>query len=163
MALNIFVSYSTKDLHRVADLQSQLRGTPISVYVAQDSMPSGAEVSSAIRDAISQCDLFVLLWSENARASEWVLQEVGHARALNKSILPIVLTEGARLPESLSNLNFISVAAQPSDAMRLARDQIYAEYEKKRDYLAAQAREQEEKDNLAKLAVAGFLLWVFTR
>lgn len=163
MSLNIFVSYSTKDLHRVADLQTQLGGTPISVYVAQDSMPSGVEIPNAIRSAISQSDLFVLLWSENARASEWVLQEVGHARALNKPILPIVLTEGSRLPESLSNIKFISVADQPHDAMRLARDHIYAEYEKRRDYLAAQARAQEEKDSLAKLAVAGFLVWIFTR
>lgn len=163
MSLNIFVSYSTQDLEKVGVLQGELSSTPISVYVAKNSMPPGANINQEIKSSISQADAFVLVWSRNARASEWVLQELGQAVLLQKPILPIVLDQGLKLPESISGLKFISFAENPYGAMKQARDFLYANYEIRRNQLEAAARVQAEKDNLAKLGLAGFALWLFTR
>jgi len=50
--------------------------------------------------AIQACDLFILLWSKNAPASEWVPQEIGIDHASQRNILPFVLEPGRRSPDS---------------------------------------------------------------
>jgi 16S rRNA G1207 methylase RsmC len=163
MSLNIFVSYSTRDLEQVSALQAELSSTPIKVYVAQDSMPPGVDINQAIKETISQADAFVLVWSKNARDSEWVLQELGQAVALRKPILPIVLDADVKLPLSISSLKYISVAADPVGAMKQARDFLYANYEARRVQIEAAARVQQEQDNLVKLGLAGLAFWLLTK
>lgn len=163
MSLNIFVSYSTRDLEKVSALQAELQDTPIKVYVAEHSMAPGVNITETIRKSISASDIFVLVWSQNARASEWVLQELGQAVLLQKPILPIVLDGDMKLPESISHIKFISFSENPGSALRLARDFLYTAYEARRSQLAAVARAQEEKDNIVKLGLAGFAVWLFTR
>ena len=163
MSLNLFVSYSTLDLEQVSALHGELSSTPINVYVAEHSMPPGANINQEIKNSIAQSDAFVLVWSHNARASEWVLQELGQAVVLQKQILPIILDPDLKLPESISSLKFISFAENPAGAMRQARDFLYANYEARKFQLEAAARAQEEKDNLVKLGLAGLAVWLFTR
>lgn len=163
MSLNIFVSYSSRDLDKVDALRSELSSTPICVYVAEYSMPPGANINAAIGNSIAQADAFVLVWSQNARESEWVLQELGQAVSLKKPILPIVLESNLRPPESISNIKFISFEDNPVGAMRQARDFLYANYEARRNQLEAAARAQEEKDNLVKLGLGALAFWLFTR
>ncbi len=103
----VFVSYSTHDLRNVNELQQSLDGTGVEVFVAEHSVLPSEHLSAKISSAISACDLFVLLWSENAKASEWVSQEIGKAHSLHKKILPLVLTEGLNLPGFISNLKYL--------------------------------------------------------
>ena len=79
MSLKVFISYSTKDLHIVDFVRSILAGAPVEVFVAEYSVAPGTPLSPAIITAIKQCNLFILLWSHNSRASEWVPQEIGIA------------------------------------------------------------------------------------
>ena len=163
MSLNIFVSYSSRDLEHVGALQSELSETPITVYVAEHSMLPGYHISESIKRSISECDQFVLVWSRNARESEWVLQELGQAVLLRKPILPIVLDSDTRLPESISGIKFVSFVDEPSKALRLTRDILFGQYEKRKKELADFARSKEEKDNAVKLGLAAFAFWLFTR
>ncbi len=57
-------------------------------------------ILAEIRDA----DLFILLWSGAARASDWVPQEIGAARMANKTIVPVVLEPNLSLPGFISDL-----------------------------------------------------------
>ena len=159
MSLNIFVSYSSRDLEHV---EAELRETPINVYVADNSMPPGVNISESIEKSISECDQFVLVWSRNARESEWVLQELGQAILLQKPILPIVLDSEMRLPESIAGLKFVSFAHESRQALRLTRDILFGNYEKRQKQLAAIARAQEEKDNVIKLGLTALAFWLFT-
>src|SRR5262245_45168955 len=64
---------------------------------------------------IDECDIFLLFWSSNARASEWVQQEIRHARGrqgpdgeLPPTILPVII-EGPPPPPpppELAHLHF---------------------------------------------------------
>lgn len=163
MSLNIFVSYSTRDLEQVSALQAELSSTPIAVYVAEYSMPPGADINQSIKRSIAQADAFVLVWSKNARDSEWVLQELGQAVALRKPILPIVLEPDVKLPLSISSLKYISAAADPVGALKQARDFLYANYEARKSQIEAAARAQQEQDNLVKLGLAGLAIWLMTK
>ena len=163
MSLSIFVSYSSHDLEHVGALQVELQDTPISVYVAEHSLQPGTGINEAIKRSIAEADAFVLVWSNNARASEWVLQELGQALVLQKPVLPIVLDSGLRLPASISNLKFISFAENPGGALKIAREFLYSNYLARRSQLAAAAKAQEESDTLVKLGLAGLAVWLFTR
>ncbi len=161
MDFKIFVSYSTHDLEQVNSLRQQLASTPVTVFVAEHSVSASQELPKEIAKAIQDCDLFVVLWSENARDSDWVSQEIGRASALQKTILPLVLTEGLNLPGFISNLKYIPVFREPEVALSQARDVAMSEYNKKE--LTEQQKEQEKKNTLALMAMGAFFLWAINQ
>jgi hypothetical protein len=155
----VFVSYSTYDLKNVEQLQQSLQGSGVEVFVAEHSIAPSETLAAKISTAISGCDLFVLLWSENARASEWVPQEIGKAHSLNKPILPLVLTEGLNLPAFINNLKYLPVFKEPHWAMAEAQKFIIAQYLQKQ-----QAAKKKELDDMrGMLVLGGLALWLFSQ
>lgn len=158
---NVFVSYSTHDLAQVSQLQQQLLGSPIEVFVAEHSVSPSQDLAQTINMAIEQCDLFVLLWSKNAETSAWVPQEIGKATALKKNILPLVLDDGMQLPGFIQNLKYLPIHSNPAAALEQARKIIFEAYEQKAKRAAAAA--QAEKDKLAMMGIGALLFWVFSK
>lgn len=163
MTFKLFISYATRDLSQVDMLQQQLQGTPIEVFVAEHSVRASEELAPKISVAIAECDLFVVLWSENAKASDWVSQEIGRASALGKKILPLVLSDSVSLPGFIQNLKYLSVHKDPAGSLQSARILIVEEYHKKEALIAQAAKEKSEKDALALMGIGAFLLWVFSK
>jgi hypothetical protein len=163
MTFKLFISYSTRDLSQVELLRQQLQGTSIEVFVAEHSVRPSEELGPKISSAIADCDLFVLLWSENAKASEWVPQEIGRATALGKTILPLVLSDAVALPGFIQSLKYLPVHKDPAGSLQIARTMILEAYEKKNAMLAAAAKEKSEKDALALVGIGAFLLWAFSK
>jgi hypothetical protein len=108
MPYKVFVSYSTKNIH-IAQwaLQSLTRLGKTEVFVAEYSMEPGTPLSERILAEIRDCDLFVLLWSGAARASDWVPQEIGAARMANRHIVPMVLEPNVPVPGFISNIKHL--------------------------------------------------------
>ena len=98
MAFKVFISYSTRDLTRTAQVKGLLEAAGAQVFVAEYSVPSGADLAQEIIAAIRACDIFVLLWSYHAKNSEWVPQEIGIAKGCSKPVIPVVLHQSAELP-----------------------------------------------------------------
>lgn len=164
MQYKIFVSYSTQDIDHVELLRRQLMGTPIDVFVAEHSVRPSENLGEKISKAIEECDLFVVLWSNNAKDSGWVSQEIGRAGALNKTILPLVLTEGLSLPGFISNIKYLPVYKEPSNATLEAREIIVNSYNQKAQMLAqVEAKKQKDNESLALLGIGAFLLWAFSK
>lgn len=159
MDFKIFISYSTHDLDQVNLLRQQLANTPVTMFVAEHSVLPSQELPKEISNAIRDCDLFVVLWSENARDSDWVSQEIGRASALQKLILPLVLTEGLKLPGFISNLKYIPVFREPDLALTQAREVALLEYNKK----AALLKEEEQKSTLFLMGVGALFLWAINQ
>lgn len=152
---NVFVSYSTHDLKNVAELQQALVGTGVGVFVAEHSVLPSEHLSEKISSAITACDLFVLLWSESAKASEWVSQEIGKAHALNKKILPLVLTEGLNLPGFIKDLKYLPVYSNSAFAVEKTRTIVLDEFRAK----TALIEKKKNNEGLALLGIGAFLLW----
>jgi len=160
----IFVSYSTHDIEQVELLRQQLKGTPIDVFIAEHSVLPSEDLGQTISSAIEECDLFVVLWSQNAHNSGWVSQEIGRAGALNKTILPLVLTEGLSLPGFINNLKYIPVYHDPERAVITARELIANSYNNKAHMLAkAEEKKQKDKEALALMGIGAFVLWAFSK
>jgi hypothetical protein len=162
ISFNIFVSYSTKDLPQVELLKQQLQGTPISAFIAEHSVRPSEELAPKIAAAIEGCDLFVLLWSPNAKSSDWVMQEIGRASALEKEILPLVLAEDIQLPGFIQGLKYLSIYNNPEESLSKAREIILDAYKRKQN-VAIQLREKKDKDTLALMGIGAFLLWAFSK
>lgn len=156
----VFVSYSTHDLKNVAQLQESLVGTGVDVFVAEHSVCGGEPLSEKISAAIAVCDLFVVLWSANAKASDWVPQEIGKAHSLGKTILPLLLEEGLTLPGFISGIKYIPVFADPRAAMVVAQDVVLKQFQAKQAAVAARKKEEESR-NL--LVIGGLLWWLFSQ
>jgi hypothetical protein len=74
-----FCSYSTLDRAEMLKREQGLRAAGLETFVDAVSLRPGDVWSPKIFDAIEQSDLFVLIWSHNARASQWVRKETNHA------------------------------------------------------------------------------------
>ena len=149
MALKVFFSYSTRDLRIVQFVQQMLAGTQVQVFVAEYDVAPGKALAPAVVGAIKECDVFVLLWTQNARTSDWVPQEIGIAKGHGKTIIPVVLQQGLPLPGFISDLKYLDVPKDPDFAFTWLRDN-----------LIAQASEKQKREGMALLALAGAVLWV---
>jgi hypothetical protein len=131
MPYNIFISYSTKDFHIVESVRHALQNTPCNIFVAEYSVPAGAQLNQSILDAIKTCDLFILLWSHNSKSSEWVPQEIGAAKGLGKPILPIILDPSVNLPGFIRDLKYLPLQTDSSVAMQWLQQHIFQKVQSK--------------------------------
>ena len=164
MQYKIFVSYSTHDIEQVDLLKQQLVDTPIEVFIAEHSVLPSEDLGHVISNAIKECDLFVVLWSQNAQESGWVSQEIGKATAHNKVVLPLVLSKGISLPGFISNLKYIPVYKNPANAVLQARNLIVTSYNNKAQELAViEQKKQNDKETLALMGIGAFIFWALSK
>ena len=156
----VFISYSTHDLTSVTELHQSLNGTGVEVFVADHSVSASEPLSDRISSAIAACDLFILLWSANARASDWVPQEIGKAHSLNKTILPLVLDDGLALPGFISGLKYLPVFRDRQAAMAQAQDLVLKAFQTKQ---AAVIRQKEQENARNLLVLGGLVFWLFNQ
>jgi hypothetical protein len=124
MAYKVFISYSTKDIPNVDALRGFLQFPDVECFVSEYAVMPGAPIAATTKTAILTCDLFVLLWSKNAMASEWVNQEIGIAHGNHKPILPFVLEPGLSLPGFIKELRYVAVFQNPQQAMYSLRETV---------------------------------------
>lgn len=161
--MRVFVSYSTKDLADVEALRASLAGSPIEIFVAENSVKPSESLASEIKSAIRVCDLFVVVWSNNAKNSDWVSQEVGQAVALKKPVLPIVLEGSMGLPGFISDLKYISSEGDRKGAIEQACKVIAEQYDKKRSAEAEAQKRKAESDAKFWLGAGALALWLFSK
>jgi len=149
MAYKIFISYSTKDLPIVKKIKGKLENQAIEIFIAEYSVNPGDHLNKSIINAINTCDLFLLLWSQNSKHSEYVPQEIGIAFGQNKFILPIVLESEINLPAFIQDLKYLPVYNSPAESLLLLQNQIFSKAEK-----------QGQRNFLAFLGFIALLIWL---
>jgi TIR domain len=112
-----FVSYASEDASIVADVVQLLEVQGLEYFLDQVSLRSGCTWRTELEENIEKSDLFLLCWSRNAAASEWVAKEIDWALqtqrrtgGLRPDIRPFIL-EGPPIappPRSLQHLHFNS-------------------------------------------------------
>jgi len=110
----IFVSYSRRDKATVYEIANELRSHGYEVWTDVTGIPGGATWQYEIEEAIENCDVVIVMWSQAAKRSQWVQNEILFALDLKKKILPFLLAE-VRFSISIINLqpiNFIGKMEQ---------------------------------------------------
>ena len=116
----VFISYSTKDSVSAETVRDVLETNGLSCWMAPRDIPGGSNYTKEIPIAIRGCSVFVLILSENAQSSHWVLKELDSAVNAGKVILPFMLEDCILNDE----FNFLLTGAQR-----------YAAYQKKAEAL----------------------------
>jgi hypothetical protein len=88
--LRIFLSYAEADRESARKLQRLLaRRLNLRVFTT-DMLSAGENWRTKLRRELTQCNIFMVVLSPDAMDSNWVLQELGGAWALEKPIVPVV-------------------------------------------------------------------------
>jgi nucleoside phosphorylase len=73
---HVFVSRARVDSAFARQLDTYLSGVGLNVLLGEQVLASNQVVESAIRDAVLQCDLFIVLWSRSFAASRFCYDEI---------------------------------------------------------------------------------------
>jgi len=152
MAYKVFISYSTNDFPIVEHVRRLLTSPEVEVFIAEYSINPSEPLDGKILAALKACDLFVLLWSRNSRASEWVPQEIGVARGNDKTILPIVLEDGLNLPAFIRDLKYLPAYRNPSESFIWLQQNILT-----------RAQKQQKRNALVLFGLGAALVWLFSQ
>lgn len=87
----VFISYSTQN-QSMADAMNQLLiKNDIETWMAPDNILGGKKYSGIIVKAIQECSCVLLMFSEAAQNSEWVVREIELAINYKKPVIPVQL------------------------------------------------------------------------
>jgi hypothetical protein len=139
MAFSVFISYSSNDLSNATALRDWTVAAGAQPFLAEYSLPPGRPLANDIIEAIKGATCFSMLWSTNAKSSEWVPQEIGIAKGAGKPIMPVVLQQGLELPGFIKDLKYLAVYRDPTASVQW----LY-------QHLVSRVK---EKDTNAKIAV----------
>lgn len=111
---DVFISYSTKDLSQAEKVRDILENNGIPCWMAPRDIPGGSNYAREIPQAIRGCQVFVLILSDNAQRSTWVVKELDNAVNCGKVIMPLMLEDCPLNDE----FNFLLTGAQRYAAYR---------------------------------------------
>jgi len=89
-----FISYSTTDRHRASTVKEHLAGLGVECFMAHDDLGVSDEWKKRIVEELQRMDVFVALFSQAFKASDWASQELGFAVARPEvAIIPLSLDD----------------------------------------------------------------------
>ncbi|MCB0191746.1 MAG: TIR domain-containing protein [Anaerolineae bacterium] len=105
---DIFVSYSRRDKEFVKKFHQTLIDNGRSAWVDWEGIPLTADWRAEILSAIESADCFIFILSPDSIISEVCQQELAHAEAFNKRIVPVVYRDinPNDAPGSLPSINW---------------------------------------------------------
>lgn len=83
----VFISYSHDDRSRAAEVKEIFDDLEVESFVAHEDIGVSKKWKVEIMSALTRCDVFVCLLSENFYGSQWCVQESGIASFLNRPII----------------------------------------------------------------------------
>ena len=106
---DVFISYSRRDKAFVQRLHEALKARGREAWVDWEGIPPTAEWMQEIRSAIDSAQAFLFVISPQSASSEVCRQEIEHAVAQNKRLVPLVCvdTEPRAVPDALARLNWV--------------------------------------------------------
>ncbi len=109
VAIDLFLSYSRKDLAAMHEVQEALRAAGLSVWTDEGLEPGTQNWKDAIAEAVNQAQAMVVLLSPNSSQSAWVKNEIGFAQTLRKRIFPVLIAGDAAtaVPIDLINTQWV--------------------------------------------------------
>lgn len=159
MPLRIFISYSTSDITSASAIADRLKQEEREVYLAEVSAKTGVVLSAELEANIKACDLFIVLWSKNAKKSDWVSQEIGTAKGAGHEILPVILQEGLSAPGFISDRKYLPAYKGFEQALEHLSKEVghHADIKTKRE------KEKEANNGLALLGIGALILLALSK
>lgn len=90
-ALSIFISFSSKEMKAMLQVNSFIESQGHTTYYAPRDIPVGTAYPNAIIELINKADVFLLIFTESSQNSIWVQKELERAISKNKFVIPMRL------------------------------------------------------------------------
>lgn len=87
----VFISYSSKNANVASLICNTLENAEVKCWMAPRDVLSGLDYDTALMGAISDCSVFLLIFSENSSKSKEVRKEVEYAAKKQVPILPCLI------------------------------------------------------------------------
>jgi hypothetical protein len=135
MALRIFISYATTNSNATTAIWQRLKAGGHEVFYADKNLPPGAKIPQGLEQQIKLCDVFIVLWSTAAKASEWVSQEIGIAQGSGRVILPVILESGLLPPGFIKDRKYLPAYQGFQQALAFLDDSLsgYAQEKQRKE------------------------------
>jgi len=91
--IDIFVSHSNLEKSIATDLKQKLQDTNMRVFLAHDDIDGGDDWMKELYEKINECDVFIVLLSNNYRQANFCDQETGVAYSMNKPMIPLSMDD----------------------------------------------------------------------
>lgn len=103
----VFASYSSKDIETIKPILNQISNIQgVKTFFAESDLQPGEMIDRSITQNILNSDIFLLFYSESAKQSTYVQQEIGVALGHNKIIIPLLLDE-TKPTGMLANIHYL--------------------------------------------------------
>jgi len=103
---HIFISYSHRDSDYTHKLAEEIERRHIPVWI-DDRIDYGTRWPHVIQEKIDTCKAFILIMTDNARASDWVNNELTYALGKGKKVFPLLLKGDNWL--SVASIQYVNV------------------------------------------------------
>jgi len=121
----VFISHNKADKATARLLAAALVETGVNVWFDEWILRPGDSIVGGIDNGLAQCDVFVLIWSESARQSNWVgteLRAVINRRVQDRTLRIVpVLTDSTPLPALVAEYKGFNLTAT-ADLRRIAEE-----------------------------------------
>lgn len=114
----IFISHCLEDSDIALWLARKLKESGLEIWLDHNNIKPGQSIVDSVNSAIESCNVFILLWSDNAQKSQWVNFEWTSAITINKTIVPIILDD-TPLPTLLRRILYIEFLEKESGYEKL--------------------------------------------
>ena len=155
---HIFISYSRSDIDFAQKIVDTLAANKLDTWIDWKSIPKGEDWKEEIYRGIDGADAFLFLLSPDSVVSQMCNNEIAHAVAYGKRILPIVIRDADErlIPPEISKRNWIFCRDGQDDfdkAIAETRETIHTDYEwlKYHTSLLVKALEWERTQDASRL------------
>jgi hypothetical protein len=122
--MRVFLSYANADVSTAETTANVLASDDYSVFFDRQSIRSGDVFSTAIKNALEECDIFVFFVSKNSvMENSFALLELGialqHSKTRSLRIVPVLLDSlnDVKLPPEIAHLSAVRYGAHPPTAL----------------------------------------------
>jgi tetratricopeptide (TPR) repeat protein len=106
-AADAFLSHASQQASLAQEIIAGLRQSGLTVWIDDSDVQFGSPLRRNLQQGILGSRCLVLLWSEAALASRWVMMEILTAYHNNRYIVPCVI-DATSLPQFLQNVSFLA-------------------------------------------------------
>lgn len=86
---DVFISYKSEDSAVACRVRDKLEANGIRCWIAERDISAGSNYAADIPAAIDSCKVLVLIFTQHAQNSPWIMKELDSAIAGQKLILPV--------------------------------------------------------------------------
>lgn len=144
--MRVFLAHSNEDLDFGREISAVLRELGHDPFIAMDDLVAGASIYEDIKTRLSQTDIFIVLWSENARKSSALIHELGYFfGAKGRDGIVTIIRDNADVPVNIAGNRFIDARNRAATELREDLQTALAEVEGRIARRVSLQREQREK------------------